>query len=248
VHPVTKETITHYRKLIKDPLLKDLWIKAMIKELHCLAQGCPGVTKGTNTISYLSHADICKIPQDRTVTYPRIVIDHQPQKEDPNHVCITVGGNLIDYPFELTTHTADMVSSKILWNSVISTKDARFAGADIKNMYLETPLDRYEYMKMPLTLFPADIIEYYKLMDKALNGYVYMEIRKGMCGLAGNVGKCVCRLHPSNDRHFYLSPTCQKCRPDTSVTFSCVALFFGCRRRVGETCCRHTFLHVLRNQ
>ena len=38
-------------------------------------------------------------------------------------------------------------------------------------------------MKMPLTLFPADIIEYYKLMGKALNGYVYTEIRKGMCGL-----------------------------------------------------------------
>ena len=45
--------------------------------------------------------------------------------------------------------------------------------------------------------------------------------------LAGNVGKCVCRLHPSNDRHFYLSPTCQKCRPDTSATFSCVALFLA---------------------
>jgi hypothetical protein len=68
VHPVTKETITHYRKLIKDPLLKVLWLKAMSKELHRLAQGYTGVTKGTNTIFYLSHADICKIPQDRTVT------------------------------------------------------------------------------------------------------------------------------------------------------------------------------------
>lgn len=183
VHPVTKETITHYRKLIKDPLLKELWLKAMSKELHRLAQGCTGITKGTNTIFYLSHADICKIPQDRTVTYARIVIDHRPQKEDPNRVRITVGGNLIDYPFELTTRTADMVSSKILWNSVISTKDARFAGADIKNMYLETPLDRYEYMKMPIALFPDDIIKYYKLMDKVLDGYVYMEIRKGMYGL-----------------------------------------------------------------
>jgi hypothetical protein len=96
---------------------------------------------------------------------------------------MTVGGNLIDYPFELTTRTADMVSSKILWNSVISTKDARFAGADIKNMYLETPLDRYEYMKMPISLFPADIIEHYRLNEKVLNGFVYMEIRKGMYGL-----------------------------------------------------------------
>jgi hypothetical protein len=72
---------------------------------------------------------------------------------------MTVGGNLIDYPFKLTTRTANMVSSKILWNSVISTKDARFAGADIKNMYLETPLDQNEYMKMPITpFFPLTLL------------------------------------------------------------------------------------------
>jgi len=55
-----------------------------------------------------------------------------------------------------------MVSSKILWNSVISTKNARFASADIKNMYLKIPLDPYEYMKMPIALFPTDIIEHYR--------------------------------------------------------------------------------------
>ncbi len=50
-------------------------------------------------------------------------------------------------------------------------------------MYLETPLNRFEYMKMPLSLFPQDIIDHYGLNDKALNGYVYMEIHKGMYGL-----------------------------------------------------------------
>jgi hypothetical protein len=89
----------------------------------------------------LLHADICNIPSNRTVAYAHIVIDHCPQKEDPNHVCITVRGNLINYLFELTSRTADIVSSKILWNSVISTKDAHFASANSKNMYLETPLD-----------------------------------------------------------------------------------------------------------
>jgi hypothetical protein len=113
----------------------------MSKELHCLVQGCTGITKGTNTIFFLLHTDICNIPSNRTVTYAHIVINYHPQKEDPNHVCITVGGNLINYPFEITTCTADMVPSKILWNNVISTKDARLAGANIKNMYLETPLD-----------------------------------------------------------------------------------------------------------
>ena len=96
---------------------------------------------------------------------------------------MTVGGNLIDYPFELTTRTANMVSSKILWNSIISTKDACFSGSDIKNMYLKTPLDRFKYMKMPITLIHANIIEHYNLNEKVLNGYVYMKIRKGMCGL-----------------------------------------------------------------
>jgi hypothetical protein len=165
VHPITKETNTHYRKLIKDPLLRDLWLKAMSKELHCLVQKFTGITKGTNTIFFLSHADICNIPSNRTVTYACIVINHCPQKEDPNHVCITIGGNLIDYPFELTTHTADMVSSKILWNSVISTKDTRFDGADIKNKYLETPLDQFEYMKIPSALLPDDMIEHYQLQE-----------------------------------------------------------------------------------
>jgi hypothetical protein len=117
------------------------------------------------------------------VMYAQIIINYRPQKEDPNHVRITVGGNLINYPFKLTTCTTDMVSSKLLWNSTISTKGADFASANIKNMYLKTPLDRFEYMKMPLSLFPQDIIDHYGLNDKVSNGYVYMEICKGMYGL-----------------------------------------------------------------
>jgi hypothetical protein len=182
VHLVTKETITHCKKLIKDPLLRDLWLKIMSNELHRLAQGCTGITKGTNAIFFLLHPDICNIPGNRTVTYAQIVIDHHPQKEDPNYVRITVSGNLIDYPFELISRTANMVSSKILWNSVISTKNACFAGADIKNMYLETSRDQFEYMKILIALLPNDIIKHYQLEEKVLNGYVYMEI-KGIYGL-----------------------------------------------------------------
>jgi hypothetical protein len=76
-----------------------------------------------------------------------------------------------------------MDSSKILWNSTVSTKGAQFAGANIKNMNLETPLDHYEYMEMLFSLFPQDVIEHYDIHNKALNGYIYMEICKGMYGL-----------------------------------------------------------------
>ncbi len=61
-----------------------------------------------------------------------------------------------------------MVSLKIMWNSIISTSNAKFGGADIKNMYLKTSLDWYEYMKMPLQLIPKDIIEHHGLRKKPL--------------------------------------------------------------------------------
>jgi hypothetical protein len=141
IHPITKETITKYNKLMNDPALKDLWVPAMSKELHQLAQGKENVTIGTNTIFFLSHTEIQCIPKDCTVMYACIVINHRPQKDDPNFVRITVGGNLINYPYKLTTRTADMVSAKIMWNSMLSTPRAKFGGANIKNMYLETPLD-----------------------------------------------------------------------------------------------------------
>jgi hypothetical protein len=38
-------------------------------------------------------------------------------------------------------------------------------------------------MKMPLSIFLQDFFEHYGLLDKALNGYVYMEIHKGMYNL-----------------------------------------------------------------
>ncbi len=84
VHPITKEMITKYTKLMDDPALKDLWVLAMSKELHCLAQGKEGVTVGTNTFFYLAHAEIKCIPKDQTVMYAQIVIGQRPPKEDPN--------------------------------------------------------------------------------------------------------------------------------------------------------------------
>ena len=85
--------------------------------------------------------EINQIPADRTVTYANVLVDYRAQKKDPTRVRITAGGNLIKYPYELTTRTADLTTPKIMWNSVISTLGARFSCADAKNFYLCTPLE-----------------------------------------------------------------------------------------------------------
>ena len=77
--------------------------------------------------------EIKNIPRDRVVMYARIVVDYREQKKDKHRARITEGGNLISYPFELTTRTTDLTTAKLLWNSTISTKGAKCMAGDAKN-------------------------------------------------------------------------------------------------------------------
>eukprot|EP00804_Cyclotella_cryptica_P024159 CCRYP_015591-RA/>CCRYP_015591-RA protein AED:0.25 eAED:0.16 QI:0/0/0/1/1/1/2/0/716 len=183
IHPTTGETITSYNKLIACP--REVWTTAFGKEFGNLTQGDKKTgERGTNTMFVMTHTQIRNIPRDRTIIYGRVVVDYRPQKEDPNCVQITAGGNLIkDYPTKLTTGTADLTTSKMLWNSVLSTANAKFMGLDLKRFYLTAMLDRPEYMKMPLTLFPDHIRVQYNLDEHAINGFVYLELRGAIYGL-----------------------------------------------------------------
>ena len=97
---------------------------------------------------------------------------------------MVVGGNRINYPGEVGTPTAEMLLVKILLNSVISTRGAKFMSIDIKNFYLATPMERYEYLKLKLCDIPEEIINEYNLLNIATpDKLVYVEVRKGMYGL-----------------------------------------------------------------
>ena len=63
---------------------------------------------------------------------------------DPHRIRIMAGGNLINYPGELTTRTANLTTSKLMWNSVLSTEGVKYMCLDIKNFYLTAPLDHFE--------------------------------------------------------------------------------------------------------
>jgi hypothetical protein len=142
IHPTTGETISSYKKLMNDPDTMEIWQTAFGKDFKGMAQGDNKMgQKGTNTIFVMTHAEILIIPADRTITYARAVIDFCPQKADPHRIRITAGGNLINYPGELTTRTANLTTSKLMWNSVLSTEGAKHMCLDIKNFYLSAPLD-----------------------------------------------------------------------------------------------------------
>jgi hypothetical protein len=64
----------------------------------------------------------------------------QPEKAEPNQTRFTIGGDRINYPGAVATPTAEMLVAKMLFNSVISTKDACFMTMDISNFYLMTLL------------------------------------------------------------------------------------------------------------
>ena len=174
--------LMEYRHLIANPKYRDTWLNAYGKELGRLAQGLPGIVTGTDTIAFIQRSHV---PHDRwtDVTYGRIVANFRPEKEDPYRIRLTVGGNRINYPGDCGTPTADMITVKILLNSVISTLNARFMTIDIKDFYLNTPMARPEFMRLKLADIPAAIIDRYKLRDIAQDGYVFVRIQKGMYGL-----------------------------------------------------------------
>ena len=126
-----------------------------------------GICKGTNTITIgLETNQIQKknqISKYKQLVYVKICCNYQLQKEDPYRVHITVGGNQIFYPEETTSPTSDIITIKCLFNSVISTKVARFETLDIKYFYLNSKLKDYEYIFIDLALIPEEIIDKYNL-------------------------------------------------------------------------------------
>ena len=77
-----------------------------------------------------------------------------------------------------------MLTTKILLNSIISTHGAHFMTIDIKDFYLNTPMDRPEFMRLKMANIPKDFIELYNLRQLATpDGYIYVRVQEGMYGL-----------------------------------------------------------------
>jgi hypothetical protein len=84
----------------------------------------------------------------KDITYGWIICVYCSEKKDPYRTRIMMGRNLVNYPDGCGTLTADLLTVKLMFNSIISTPNAKFTTIDIKDFYLMTPMDRYKYFRM----------------------------------------------------------------------------------------------------
>ena len=94
--------------------------------------------EGTNTFLLIKFADI---PQDRRheICHSMVVCKVKPHKEEPNRTCITATDSQINYPGDVGTPTGSLDLVKIIINSVLLRRNARFVSFDLKNFYLKIP-------------------------------------------------------------------------------------------------------------
>ncbi len=96
---------------------------------------------------------------------------------------ITAGRNLIhDYPGNVSTNTAGLELIKMHWQSVLSIENAKYMIIDIGNFYTNTPMDRYEYMRMHISEIPQEIIDEYNHLPKVSDGYINFVLRRPSTG------------------------------------------------------------------
>ena len=159
--------LLEYKQLIANPKTRATWTHSYGNEIGQLAQGMPGRNTGTNTIFFIAKH---QVPKERVkdVTYGLITTLIRPEKiDEPNRTRLVAGGDRVHYPGDAGTPTADILTVKLLLNSIISTKNARFMTLDIKDFYLNTPMEHYEYMRLRLADMPEDVIQHYKLREIA---------------------------------------------------------------------------------
>ncbi len=188
VLPVTGELLEH-RQLHCDPRYKATWDTSYANELGCLCQGIgSGSTPnsqrvaGTNTFFLIDYQDIPSHKR-KEICHTTVVCEVCPEKDDPDRTRITIGGNRICYPGNVGTNTALLKLVKLLLNSVLSRKGARFSTMDIKNFYLDTPMPDPEYICIKLSDIPEEFIKEYNLPGWDRDGWIYFEIRQGCYGL-----------------------------------------------------------------
>ena len=109
--------------------------------------------EGTNTFHLIKFEDT---PQDRRkeIVHSMVVCKVKHHKEDHNWTHITVTGSQIFYPGDVGTPTDSLDLVKLINNSAMLRRNARFVWFDLKNFYPQTPMDWSEYVHIKISDIP----------------------------------------------------------------------------------------------
>ena len=118
-----------------------------------IKNGIGQCVEGTDTFYVISFEDIKK-ERLKEVCYTSVVCKVRPGKKDPNSTRITICGTNFCYPGDVGNNTASLELFKVMINSTLPIKGAKFTTLDIKNNYLRTPLGRPEYLKIQMSKIP----------------------------------------------------------------------------------------------
>ena len=166
-----------------DPKVIADWALLSANKFGRLFQGVEGRTKSLTNTCFFIHRHKVPTVRFKDVTYGKFECSVCLQKEEENWARLVLGGNRTSYTNKVGTPTAKMLLIKIMPNSVVSTDATKFMTINISDFYLNTPLKRFEYVKLKMTDVPDKIKAKYNLHDKAIDGHVYVKVRKTIYGL-----------------------------------------------------------------
>ena len=109
--------------------------------------------KGTGTFKVI-YFNYIAFDKRKDICHTTVVFEYCPDKECYNRVWITISGGHILVPFDASTPTGSFELVKLIINIVLSQQNARFAAFDIKNFYLDTPMEKPEYVRVNLDDIP----------------------------------------------------------------------------------------------
>ena len=173
-----KETL---RSLLNNTETKAIWSQASSNEYGRLMKGNATGIHGTDT---MEPVPLASIPKTNAITYGSMVCDHRPLKTEKYRCRLVVGGDRLTYEHETAAPAANLLETKLILNSTISTPNARFFTVDIKDFFLSSDMPAPEYMKMHKDEIPEDIFTKYDMKKLTDNkNCVNFKIKKGMYGL-----------------------------------------------------------------
>lgn len=124
------------------------------------------------------------VPIGRHATYANAVgYKKSVNGVDTYRVRLAYGGDNSDYEGERTSTMAEITAVKIAFNTVVSDATLDYCTLDLRDMYLQSTLERPEYMFMPLAMIPMDLRKELGMTHLTESTRILWEVNKALYGM-----------------------------------------------------------------